>query len=98
MLSVKQEAVIINFKVISLTRLEIKPESTAHETEALTTRLSSLFNWYCFVLVALSFYVHIVVILQAFAGLKKWDPIIELTQGSSCTVDPPLVVGVMKFA
>ena len=35
MLNVKQEAVNTNFKVIGLTRLGIKPESTAHETDAL---------------------------------------------------------------
>ena len=34
MLSVKQEAVNTNFKVIGLTRLGIKPESTAQETDA----------------------------------------------------------------
>ena len=40
MLSVKQEAVNTNFKVIGLTRLGIEPESTAPEADALTTRLS----------------------------------------------------------
>ena len=34
MLSVKQVAVNINFKVVGLTRLGIKPESTAQETDA----------------------------------------------------------------
>ena len=34
MLSVKQEAVKTNVKVIGLTRLGIKPESTAQETDA----------------------------------------------------------------
>ena len=34
------EAVNTNFKVIGLTRLRMKPESTAPETDALTTRPS----------------------------------------------------------
>ena len=37
-----------NFKVIGLTRLEIKPESTAPEADALTTRPSELLNWLLF--------------------------------------------------
>ena len=37
-----REAVNSNFKVIGLTRLGIKPESTAHEADALTTRPSEL--------------------------------------------------------
>ena len=37
-LSVKQEAVNTNIKVIGLTRLGIKPESTAAEADALTTQ------------------------------------------------------------
>ena len=31
-----------NFKVIGLTGLGIKPKSTAHEADALTTRLSAV--------------------------------------------------------
>ena len=42
MLSVKQETVNTNFKVIGLTRLGIKPKSTAPEADALTTRTSEL--------------------------------------------------------
>ena len=42
MLSVKQEAVNASFKVIGLTRLGIKPESTAPEAEALSTRTFKL--------------------------------------------------------
>ena len=42
MLSVKQEAVNTNFKVIGLTRLRIKPKSTALEADALTTQPSEL--------------------------------------------------------
>ena len=34
-----------NFKVIGLTRLGIKPKSTAPEADALTTRLSELFSY-----------------------------------------------------
>ena len=34
----------INFKVIDLTRLGIKPKSRAPKTDALTTRPSELFN------------------------------------------------------
>ena len=46
MLNVKssREAVNSNFKVIGLTRLRIKPESTAQEADALTTRPSELFG------------------------------------------------------
>ena len=40
MLKVKQEAVNTNFKVIALTQLAIKPESTAPCADALTTRPS----------------------------------------------------------
>ena len=40
MLSVKKEAVNTNFKIIGLTRLGIKPKSTAPEADALTTRPS----------------------------------------------------------
>ena len=42
MLSVKQEAVNTNFKVIGLTRVAITPDSTAPEAGALTTRPSEL--------------------------------------------------------
>ena len=42
MLSVEQEAVNTNFKVISLTQLGIKPESTAPKEDALTTQPSEL--------------------------------------------------------
>ena len=42
MLSVKQEDVNTNFKVIGLTRLGIKPESTGPEADAFTTRPSEL--------------------------------------------------------
>ena len=38
------EAVNTNFKVICLTRLGIKPESTAPGADALTTRRSELLN------------------------------------------------------
>ena len=41
-LNVKQEAVTTNFKIIGVTRLEITPESTPSEAEALTTRLCEL--------------------------------------------------------
>ena len=44
MLSVKQEVVNINFKVIGLTRLGIKPKSTAVEMDTLTTWPSELLN------------------------------------------------------
>ena len=46
MLNVKssREAVNSNFKAIGLTRLGIKPESTAQEADALTTRPSELFR------------------------------------------------------
>ena len=40
--SVKQEAGNINFKVIGLTRLGIKPKSTAPETDAFTALPSEL--------------------------------------------------------
>ena len=42
MLSIKREAANTNFKVIGLTRLAIKPKSTALEADALTTRPSEL--------------------------------------------------------
>ena len=42
MLSVNQEAVNTFFKVIGLTRIGIKPESTAPEADAPTTRPSEL--------------------------------------------------------
>ena len=42
MLSIKQEAVNNNFKVIGLTRLRIKFESTASKAEDLSTRPSEL--------------------------------------------------------
>ena len=44
MLSVKQEAMNTNFKVNGVTRLGIKPKSTAPEANSLTTRPSELFN------------------------------------------------------
>ena len=44
MLSIKQCAVNIKFIVIDLTRLGIKPESTAPEKEAFITRPSELLN------------------------------------------------------
>ena len=46
MLNVKssREAVNSNFKVIGLTRLGIKPESTAQEADAFTTWTSELFG------------------------------------------------------
>ena len=34
-----------NFKVIGLNRFEIKPESTASDSDALATRPSDLLNW-----------------------------------------------------
>ena len=37
-----------NFKVIGLTRLGIKPESTAPESDVLTTRPSELFLYFIF--------------------------------------------------
>ena len=42
MLSVKQGTANANFKVVSLTRLGIKPESTSPEVDAHTTRPSEL--------------------------------------------------------
>ena len=36
-----------NFKVVCLTRLGIKPKSTVTEVDALTTRPSELFKFYC---------------------------------------------------
>ena len=47
MLSVKQGAGYTNFKVIGLTRLGIKPKSTAPEADALTTRPSELLRRSC---------------------------------------------------
>ena len=48
MLSVKQKAVNTNFKVIGLTRLGIKTQSTALEADALTTRPSELLIGTCY--------------------------------------------------
>ena len=45
MLSFSREAVNINFKVIGLTRLGIKPKSTAPEADVLTTRLMAQPQW-----------------------------------------------------
>ena len=45
-MSVKQEAVNTNLKVIGLARLGIKSKSTAPEADALTTRPSELLNKY----------------------------------------------------
>ena len=42
MMSVKREAVNINFKMIGLTRLGIKPMSTAPKADSLTTQPSEL--------------------------------------------------------
>ena len=46
----RREVVNINLKVIGLTRLGIKPESTASEADTLTTRPSELFvtHFQCF--------------------------------------------------
>ena len=38
-----------NFKVIGLIRLEIKPESTVQEADALTTRPFELYNFYIYI-------------------------------------------------
>ena len=46
MLSVKQEAENINFKVIGLTRLGIKPESTVLEADTFTSRPYGRLNFY----------------------------------------------------
>ena len=50
MLRVKQEAVNTNFKVISLTRIGMKPESAAPEADALTTWPSKLLR--CVIVIA----------------------------------------------
>ena len=48
MLSVRQGSVNTNFIIIALTRLGIKPKSTAPEADGLTTRLSKLLQAYSF--------------------------------------------------
>ena len=67
-----------NFKVIGLTRLGIKPESTAPEAEALITRPSKLLNKRKLRLFVTIFYAVAKTILNLYLNVKAENKLDEV--------------------
>ena len=78
-----------NFKIIGLTRLGIKPESTAPEADALTTRPSELLNARFALIMNLKFCPSLIVFLGLHLKVEKRDLIVHLL---SCSLHNSLIL------